>query len=65
MDNLTKFIRGVSDKLPLNDNLLPNDVKDIFYLMADYNFKNKNLVCLRKLCQIYYNDLFINNKTFQ
>lgn len=38
------YIRGKTDQLPVNDNSLPEDVKDIFYLMADYNFKNKTWV---------------------
>lgn len=41
MDNLMMYIKGETDQLPINDNPLPNDVKDIFYLMADFNFKNK------------------------
>ncbi|CAH1731820.1 unnamed protein product [Aphis gossypii] len=41
MDNLMMYIRGETDQLPKNDNPLPYDVKDIFYLMADFNFKNK------------------------
>lgn len=38
------YIKGETDQLPVNDNPLPNDVKDIFYLMADFNFKNKTWV---------------------
>lgn len=41
MDDLLEYIKGETDKLPVNDNPLPNDVKNIFYLLADFNFKNK------------------------
>jgi len=44
MDNLMMYIKGETDQLPVNDNPLPYDVKDIFYLMADFNFKNKTWV---------------------
>lgn len=44
MDDLMSYIRGETNQLPVNDNPLPNDVKDIFYLMADYHFKNKTWV---------------------
>jgi len=44
MDDLMMYIKGETDQLPINDNPLPNDVKDIFYLMADFNFKNKTWV---------------------
>lgn len=38
------YIKGETDQLPVNNNPLPKDVEDIFYLMADYNFKNKTWV---------------------
>lgn len=44
MDELMAYIKGETDKLPKNNNPLPKDVKDIFYLIADYNFKNKTWV---------------------
>lgn len=44
------YIRGETDQLPVNDNSLPEDVKDIFYLMADYNFKNKTWVNINLKC---------------
>lgn len=44
MDDLMAYIKGETDQLPKNYNPLPKDVKDIFYLLADYNFKNKALV---------------------
>lgn len=50
MDSVLAYIRGETDQLPVNDNPLPPHVKDIFYLMADYNFKNKTWVnCQLKL----------------
>lgn len=44
LDDLMGYIKGETDQLPVNNNPLPSDVKDIFYLMADYNFKNKTWV---------------------
>lgn len=44
IDDLMAYLRGKTSKLPVNVNPLPNDVKDIFYLMADYNFKNNSWV---------------------
>lgn len=38
------YIRGKTSQLPVNAHPLPDDVKDIFYLMADYNFKNNSWV---------------------
>lgn len=46
MDDLMEYIKGETDQLPINDNLLPDDVKNIFYLIADYNFKNKAWVII-------------------
>jgi len=38
------YIKGETYKIPVNENPLPENVKDIFYLMADFNFKNKTWV---------------------
>jgi len=37
------YITEETDKITINS-LLPKDVKDIYYLMADYYFKNKTWV---------------------
>lgn len=58
MDDLIAYIKGDTDQLPKNNNPLPNDVKDIYYLLADYNFKNKtwvnfNILSLRHFEIVY------------
>jgi len=57
------YISGETDEIPVNDNPLPIDVQDIYYLMADYYFKNKtwvnlNLKYLNKICFKYFNTIF-------
>jgi len=44
LNNFIAYIKGETNQLPINNYPLPSDVKDIFYLMADYNFKNKSWV---------------------
>lgn len=44
MDDFMAYIKGETNELPVNTNVLPTNIKDIFYLMADYNFKNKTWV---------------------
>lgn len=56
MDDLMAYIKGETDQLPVNDNPLPSDVKDIFYLMADYNFKNKTWVNIKLKLKIITNN---------
>jgi len=38
------YLKGETYELPVNKSPLPENVKDIFYLVADFNFKNKNWV---------------------
>ncbi|VVC42534.1 Hypothetical protein CINCED_3A009963 [Cinara cedri] len=60
-ENLMKYIKGETDQLPVNDNPLPNDVKNMFYLIADYNFKNKTW---NKAITFYILDLCNNSDRF-
>lgn len=41
LPDLISYIKGDTSQLPVNNIPLPKDVKDIYYLMADYNFKIK------------------------
>lgn len=50
MDAMTQFIESATDSIPENDNQLPTEMADIYYLIADHNFKNKTWVCLLKWC---------------
>lgn len=39
-----KFIDGSVDEVPINNNPLPAEMADIYYLIADHHFKNKTWV---------------------
>lgn len=61
------YIREEIDEISVNNKLLPEDVKDIYYLMADYYFKNKiwvnlNLKYFNKMYFEYFNTFFFQGK---
>ncbi|CAH2095594.1 unnamed protein product [Euphydryas editha] len=56
-----KYIKGIEEKLPLVPPLLPYEMKDIYFLLGDYYFKNE-----KYKMSIKYNtyDVLINNDRF-
>lgn len=58
MPDLIAYIKGDTNQVPVNNIPLPNDVKDIYYLMADYNFKIKMSWVFYKLTCI--NEIIVN-----
>lgn len=43
-EQMIKYIDGSLDEVPINNNPLPVEMADIFYLIADHHFKNKTWV---------------------
>lgn len=56
-----KYIKGIEEKLPLVPPLLPYKMKDIYFFLGDYSFKNE-----KYKMSIKYNtfDVVINNDRF-
>lgn len=44
VEEMTSYIEGNVDIIPQNDNPLPTEMADIYYLIADHYFKNKTWV---------------------
>ncbi|XP_075228430.1 calcineurin-binding protein cabin-1-like isoform X2 [Lycorma delicatula] len=59
VEQLNSYIEGTSNELPMNKKLLPNEIVDIYYLIADYYFKNKSW---SKAIKYYVLDVCANPK---
>lgn len=53
-EEICKFIAGQSKELPKSLDILPYRMQNIFYLLADYYFKNRDLT---KSVKYYISDL--------
>lgn len=60
-EQMIKFIDGSLDEVPSNNNPLPAEMADIYYLIADHHFKNKTWVKLHNAPLYRFDNKKLNN----